>query len=134
MSVVSNGGLWNSGTYIPFLCNITAVSQGQTTTITTAVNHGFIVGNQVQFVIPPQWGIRQLNNLKGYILSITSDTITVNIDSSNFDAFITPTVVLPLVVDQPQVIPIGGENVGYTSANVLNPALKIPGAFRNTYP
>ena len=134
MSVVSNGGLWNSGTYIPFLCNIIAISQGQTTVITTAIDHGFVVGNQVQFVIPRQWGISQLNNLKGYVLSLTSNTITVNIDSTLFDPFVTPIVVLPLVVDQPQVIPIGDGNIGYLQTNINDPVLQIPGTFRNTYP
>ena len=135
MTVQSNQGLYNSGTYIPFTCDITAITpSSQTTIVTTSVDHGFIVGNQVQFLIPVQWGIQQMNGLKGYVLSFTPDTITVNIDSTFFDSFVTPSVSLPVVIDIPQVIPIGDGNVGYITPNVSKPALQIPGTFRNTYP
>lgn len=134
MTVVSNGGLWYSGTYIPFTCNITAVNNGQTTVVTTDVNHGFIVGNTVQFSIPKQWGERQLDGLKGTVLDTTANTITVNIDSALFDAFSTPTVTLPTVIDPAQVLPVGDYNIGYLAADISNPFLQIPGTYRNTYP
>lgn len=134
MSVVSNGGLWFSGTYIPFTCDISGITNGQTTVVTTSVDHGFVVGNSVQFVIPLQWGIRQLSGKTGYVLSTTSDTVTVNIDSSQFDSFSTPIVTLPTVIDQPQILPVGDGNTGYLTPNVSDPALQIPGTFRNTYP
>jgi len=134
MTVVSNGGLWFSGTYIPYTCNISAINNGQTTVITTAVNHGFIVGNTVQFSIPKQWGERQLDRLKGTVLDTTANTITVNIDSSFFDAFVIPSVTLPTVIDPAQVLPVGDYNTGYLATNVLNPSLQIPGTYRNTYP
>lgn len=134
MTVVSNGGLWFSGTYIPYTCNIIAVNNGQTTTVTTDVNHGFIVGNTVQFNIPKQWGERQLDGLKGTVLAITANTITVNIDSLLFDVFSTPTVTLPTVIDPAQVLPVGDYNTGCLATDILNPPLQIPGTYRNTYP
>lgn len=134
MTVVSNFGLWSSGTYIPFTCDISEVTQGQTTVVTTSTDHGFIVGNTVTFSIPKQYGMRQLNGLKGYVLSTTSDTLTVNIDSSLFDAFSTPVITLPTVIDPAQVLPVGDGNSGYQVANVSNPSLQIPGTYRNTYP
>ena len=134
MTVQSNFGLYNSGTYIPFTCNITGVANGVTTVVTTAVDHGFVVGNTVQFSIPKQWGIVQLDQLKGFVSEITSDTLTVLIDSSAFNAFVTPVVVLPVVIDQPQVIPIGDMNTGNINAAITPASLQIPGTFRNTYP
>lgn len=134
MTFQSNHGDYFSGTYIPFGCNITAIARGETTTVTTSVNHGFVVGNQVQFVIPKQWGISQLNNKTGYVLATTSNTITVNINSLFYDAFVTPVVVPPAVIDNAQVMPIGDANTGYVTANVNQPVLQIPGTFRNTYP
>jgi hypothetical protein len=133
MTIQSNFGLWYSGTYIPFVCDISGVTTGQTTVITTAVDHGFVVGNQVQFYIPREWGITQLNKLKGYVLSLTDDTIEVNIDSTQFNQFSTPTVILPNIVQTPQVIPIGDGNTGYQYVG-CHPPLKIPGTYRNTYP
>lgn len=134
MSVVSNGGLWPSGTYIPFTCDITNVIRGQETIITTSVDHGFVVGNTVTFQIPKQWVIRQLNGLTGTVLAITQDTITVNIDSSEFDVFSTPIVTLPIVIDPAQVLPVGDSNTGYLFVAGTEPPLQIPGTFRNTYP
>ena len=134
MTVVSNGGLWDSGTYIPFKCNITAITQAQQAVITTAVNHGWVVGNLVQCVIPKEYGMRQLNGLTGIVLAITDDTITVNIDTLKFDAFAIPVVSSLTVLDPPEVIPIGGDNTGYVTPDISDPALQIPGTFRNTYP
>jgi hypothetical protein len=74
-----------------------------------------------------------MDGLKGLVLSITSNTITVNIDSTQFNSFSTPTVILPNVVDNPQVIPIGDQNTGYQYVG-CHPPLQIPGTFRNTYP
>lgn len=134
MTTQSNLGLYYSGTYIPFKCTITAIANGLTTQVTTSVDHGFVVGNQVQFYIPNIWEEYQLNGLKGYVLSTTSNTITVNINSSNFNTFVTPVVPAKVVIDYPQVIPIGDGNTGYKTQNVSDPVLQIPGTFRNTYP
>jgi hypothetical protein len=134
MTVVSNGGLWFSGTYIPFTCDITNISNGQTTVVTTAVDHGFVVGNTVQFNIPKQWGERQLDGMKGTVLALTVNTITVNIDSLQFDSFSTPVVALPTVIDPAQVLPVGDYNTGYIAIDITNPPLQIPGTYRNTYP
>ena len=131
-----NLGLFNSGTYTPFVCNITAVAQGQQTTLTTAVDHGFVVGNQIQVFIPPQWGILQLNGKKGFVTAIPSATeITVNIDSSIYDAFVPPSVPAYVVIDRPQVSPIGDANFGNLApSGVLSVPQTIPGAFYNIAP
>lgn len=134
MTTQSNFGLYYSGTYVPFACDISGVALGQTTMITTSVNHGFIVGNEVTFLIPRLWGVSQLNGLKGLVLAFTNNTITVNIDSTMFDAFITPTVTLPVVIDTPQVLPVGDQNTGYVLPGGSPPPLQIPGTYRNTYP
>jgi hypothetical protein len=133
MTVRSNFGFYNAGTFIPFVCNITAVTRGLPTFVTTDVTHGFVVGNTVYFSIPPQWGIPQLNGLTGLILAVTSNTISVNIDSRNFDAFVTPIVTPPQVINAAQVLPVGDQNSGY-SVGATTPPLQIPGTFRNTYP
>jgi hypothetical protein len=135
VSAVSNGGLWNSGTYIPSVQNITAIAQGQTTTITTASTHTYVVGNTVTFQIPPQYVMRQLDKLVGIVLAITANTLTVNIDSSLFDAFSVPTPPFSIVVYDPaQVLPEGDYNTGYQVIAGTAPTLQIPGTFRNTYP
>lgn len=94
----------------------------------------FVVGNEVLFSIPKQWGIQQLNNLTGLISAITSNTFTVNINSQFFDPFVTPVVVLPVVIDPAQVMPAGNQNYGTLTSNILEPNLLIPGSYENTFP
>jgi len=135
MTLQSNLGLYFSGTYLPFRCEITdIVSDFPNTIVTTSRDHGFVLGNQVQFLIPKQWGMLEMNNLKGYVLDLTPDTITVTIDSSQFSLFSTPVVTPPIVIDFPQVIPIGDANTGYETPGGFRPYLKIPGTFKNIYP
>lgn len=63
--------------------------------ITNAVNavvtftddHDFTVGEYVSFRVGRKFGIFQINNKTGLVLSSTSDTITVDIDSSGWDPF-----------------------------------------------
>ncbi len=117
-------------TYTPYLCYLSAVSTGATTAITTTQTHAFVVGNQVQFVIPKQWGISQLNGRSGIVTGVTSNTLTVNIDSRGYDAFNSASVALPQVIDTPQVIPIGDTNIGYTTPGGQAPALVIPGSYQ----
>lgn len=134
MTFVSNHGLYFSGTYLPFTCDITAITTGQTTIITTSVKHSFVIGNEVSFQIPKEYGMRQLDKENGYVLSITDYTVEVNIDSLGFDAFVIPTVNPLIVLDPPQIIPIGDANTGYVLPGGQKPTLQIPGAFRNVYP
>jgi len=116
-----------SSKYQPFVTGITAITpQGQSTLVTADQNHGFVIGNEVTFQIPPQWGMFQLNGMSGFVTAITSNTITVNINTSNFNAFVVPgsTNLSPA-----QIIPAGDANFGYQSVGNTQPAnISIPGA------
>lgn len=131
-----NFGLFNSGTYTPFVCDIEDITQEMFPVITTTEDHGFVVGNQVQFFIPPEWGMRQLNGLKGYVITVPqSDQISVNINTTNFDAFEVPSPAQYVVIDPAQVAGIGDINTGTSSPGGIpaNPNT-VPGAFQNQYP
>lgn len=131
-----NLGEFNSGTYIPTIVDIAAVSQTNPALVTTTINHTFVIGQQVQFFIPQQWGMRQLNVLKGYVLTIPNpNQFTVNIDTLVFDAFVTPTPPPLIVIDPAQVAGIGDQNTGTSSPGGIpaNPNT-IPGAFLNNPP
>jgi hypothetical protein len=135
MTFQSNHGLYFSGTYIPFRCVITDIASSfPNCIVTTSVEHAYVIGNQVQFLIPPQWGMVELNNLKGYVIDTTTDTITVDVDISHFSAFVTPTITPPVVVDEPQVLPCGNRNSGAINPIQNQPTLYIPGADRNIFP
>lgn len=89
---------------------ITAVTAGVTTEVQMSVTHGFVVGQIVSFVVPSVFGMTQLDGLQGQITAIntTTNTITVDIDSSGFTAFAFPTsAVAALGFTPAQVIPLG---------------------------
>lgn len=135
--------------YTPFGTNITAISTGATTTITTAVNHGFVVGQEVFFVVPAvtatAWGTTQLDTLayntanvvpqQAYVTSVPAvNQIVVNVNSTGFTAFAFPTSAqAALGMTFPQVLAIGDQNSGTTNATtplpVVPPAITIPGAY-----
>ncbi|CAB4126524.1 hypothetical protein UFOVP80_23 [uncultured Caudovirales phage] len=132
----NNLGFYNSGTYTPATINITGITNANPASITTAIAHSFVIGQEVQFFIPPQWGITQLNNQSGYVLSIpTSTSFTVDIDTSTYNVFITPSPATYVVIDKPQVAGIGDANFGQSSPGAVPPNPNtVPGAYQNQPP
>jgi hypothetical protein len=82
----------NDFIYAPRARTVTAVTTGTTTEIQMAVTHGLSIGEVVSFNVPDVWGMTQLSGLSGEITAIntTTNTITVDIDSSAFTAFAWP--------------------------------------------
>ncbi len=131
--------------YTPEGSAITAVSTGTTTTITTALNHSFVVGQEVFFSISPSWGMVQLDSQtallanngipqQAYVTSVPAlNQIVVNVNSTGFTAFAYPTsAAYALGVTPAQVFAIGDQNSGQINALPLAPvppAITIPGAF-----
>lgn len=125
--------------YVPFVNTITAITTGATTTIATSVNHSFVVGQEVFFVIPntgfvnttPVWGTTQLDSQvvvqatgipqQAYITSITNaNTFVVNVNSTGFGAFTFPTSAqAALGITFAQVAAIGDSNNGFVQAPPL---------------
>lgn len=69
---------------------INAISQGSdpvTSVVTFTKDHDFTTGHIVSFRVTPDFGMHQINNKVGKVLSVTNDTITVDIDSSTWDSF-----------------------------------------------
>ena len=131
----NNFGDYPTGIFYPFVCGITAITpQGTQTLVTTDIDNAFVVGNQVQFQIPRQWGMRQLNQLKGYVSAVPDvDDILVNIDTSNFDPFVVPTPTPGVVIDPAQVLLSGNYNNGQlypSGVPVLQ--IQIPGSYNVT--
>lgn len=83
---------------------ITAVSNAYPMIVTTVDNHGYVAGMNVRFLIPTQFGMQQLNSVSAQVLSVTSNTLNVNLDSRNFSAFAYPSP-LPSAYTPPSVIP-----------------------------
>ena len=73
--------------YYPKLYYINAITNAVNAKATFTADHDFTAGQIVSFRVSTDFGMRQLNNRRAKVLSTTSDTITVNIDSSEWDAF-----------------------------------------------
>lgn len=101
--------------YAPRNRVITDISQASQAIVTFAVDHGFQVGELVTFRITSDFGMTELDNLRGEIVAVGAadtngftNTITVDIDTSAFTAFAYPTAATaPLT--HPQAIPFGDE-------------------------
>lgn len=119
--------------YSPGVSVISAVSTGTTTAVTTTTPHNLVVGQEVAFRIPSQYGITQLNSLPnntvpgspvyGYVTTVNSSTqVTVNIDSSTYTAYANNVAVANVPgLSFPQMVAVGDVNTGgvaYSGGNL----------------
>lgn len=118
--------------YQPSRFEISGVTLGQTTTVTTSVDHNYVIGQMVRLLIPPSFGCRQLNETQGFVLSLpAADQVEVSINSSrNVDAYTTS-----VETTKPQILAIGNINGGnINSSGSLSTGTYIPGSFINISP
>jgi hypothetical protein len=126
--------------YFPGQSFISAVTLGTTTTIDTTNAHNFVVGQEVAFRIPSQWGTVQLNSLPNtttpgspiyaYVIAVTDyNTIVVNFDSSAYTAFNSNQTVASVPgLSYPQIVAVGDVNTGGVQVSA-NSALYPPPYF-----
>jgi len=89
--------------------------------VTTTFAHDYETGDIVRLMVPAAYGMNQINQLKGTVTVTGETTFSINIDSTQFDAFTTPPDPSPLVRSCAHVVPVGEINSKLTSAtqNVL---------------
>lgn len=117
----------------PSAFQISAISRGQTTTVTTTEDHNYVVGQLCRLLIPDQYGSRGLNEAQGMVISIPADDqVTLNIYSVGVNAFVSNPSYGPT---EPQILAIGDYNSGIiTSTGRSNSTTNVPGAFINISP
>ncbi len=130
--MVAPGSILGAGTYrkiyydpiwAPRTRLVTSITQATQAVVTMSVTHGYTVGMKVQFIVPTEFGMIQMNSLVGTITAIntTTNTITVNIDTQAFNAFAWPAAsAYPFTFAQ--VVPVG-EIPTITSGSTMNQAL-----------
>lgn len=77
--------------FIPNYVTIANITQALQAVVTFTTDHLFVVGEWIGFRVPPANGMIQLNNQKALVTAITSDTVTINLDTLNFYPFISAT-------------------------------------------
>lgn len=117
-----------AATYYPINVDITGISQARNALVTTSSAHYYVVGQLVRFHVPVPYGMYQINEQLGLVLTVpTSNTFTVNVDTKAFSAF-NPSPTYPGNMAA-QVSPVGDEN--NTSATTSHNASTVSGAFVN---
>lgn len=96
-------------TFQPSMRIISAITNANPAIITTTFNHNFVTGTVVRLHIPAGYGITKANKLFGSIIVTGDTTFTVDIDTSSFDVYTTPST-FPENKQYAQVVPIGEIN------------------------
>lgn len=119
--------------YQPNRFLITALTFGMTTLVTTSIDHNYVIGQEIRFIIPPNYGSRKLNDIRGYVLTIpNTNQVTVDVNSIGTDPFIpSPTG----AKTQAQILAIGDINGGaINNSGRISTSTIIPGSFINISP
>lgn len=121
----------NAQYYQPSQFFISAMTLGPTTTVTTAKDNNYVIGQLCRLIIPPLNGCSQLNEQTGYVIDIPNpNQVTLAINSQGMNAFTTSTY-----PTQPQILAIGDVNSGNINASGnLNTSTIIPGSYINISP
>ena len=124
--------------YFPGTVNISAITLGTTTTVDTTDAHNFVVGQEVAFRIPQEWGTVELNSLPnlltpgapmyGYVIAVTDyNTVVVNIDSTAYTAFNSNQLVADVPgLSYPQIVAVGDVNTGGVQISAGSPLYPSP--------
>jgi hypothetical protein len=117
--------------YLPSQFFISAITLGTTTTVTTTVNHNYVIGQQCRLLIPNGFGSRQLNEKTGFVTSIpAANQVVLTLNSQGVDPFINATL-----NTKAQIVAMGDINTGAQNANgPLYMSTFIPGSFIDISP
>lgn len=69
---------------------IASITQANPMVVTTENTHNYPAGVNVSFLIPVAFGMQQLNGVNAQVVSVTTDTLTLNLDSTHFSVFSYP--------------------------------------------
>lgn len=100
---------------------IQAITNGFPAEVTTTFRHQYLDGLIVRLNIPDGFGMQQANGKTGTVTVTGDTTFLIDIDTTNFDSFIIPTIVAGASYTCPQVVPVGevNETLKNATQNVL---------------
>lgn len=104
--------------YQPAMRIISNITNAFPAEVTTTFDHQYITGTIVRLYVPAGYGMVEANQLKGSIIVTSTTTFTIDIDTTQFTAYETPTT-FPEDEQYAQVVPIGEVN-GILTAAVQN--------------
>jgi len=75
---------------VPKFFYINAITKDFPCVVTFTEDHDYKIGQFISFRVANPYGMFQMNNLRGKVLDLTSNSVTVNIDTRQFGTFIYP--------------------------------------------
>lgn len=114
--------------YIVPLDGAEGITQATSAVVSMSVTHDFSLGESVSFRVPSAYGMSEINNLNGTVTAVTAFTVTVNIDSSGFSAFLPPTSAVYAAGVSPAVLLPSGAR---PEVNANPPIVPVTAAFDN---
>lgn len=110
-----------SPTYQPAMRVISSITKALPAVITTTFDHDYATGLIVRLKVPKGFGMQQANNVSGPITVTGTTTFTMELNSTNFDAYAIPSENPGHFFTQGQVLPVGEVNNSLSNAtrNVL---------------
>ena len=73
---------------------ISGISNAQYAVVTFTENHDYIVNEIIGLRVSKPYSMVEINNKEAKVLAITDNTVTVDVDSSNFNPFVIPASVI----------------------------------------
>jgi hypothetical protein len=74
--------------FVPKYRYISDITQAQQAVVAFTEDHTYVVGEWIGFRVPPANGMIQLNNQQALIVSVTPDTVKINLNTLQFWPFI----------------------------------------------
>lgn len=122
---VATAGFWRRIPFNPiyypskrFVVNITRAANA---VITTSVNHNYVAGMSIRLSVPAAFGMTQADGLLVNIRSVTAGTITVDLDTTAFSAFVFPSAAA-VPFTPASCVPVGEETDQFSNPNLLDDA------------
>lgn len=112
--------------FYPRYAEIESITNATQAVATFTEDHDFTPGEVVSFRVGKAFGMNEINNKRGKVLFITSDTITVDIDSSTWTPFVLSALNDP-GTSPPVCVPSSSSVIPFQE----NPSVNIQDAFDN---
>lgn len=100
----------------PAIAVISSITNAREAVVTTTIDHNYSSGTIVRFRIPESVGMKQIDKMTGIVTVTGSDTFTVDINTTNFDAFSIPGAPAWYENTCALVVPIGEISSQFTAA------------------
>ena len=109
MTVPNNANTYLPPTVVePVKLLIGNITRSYPAVVTVTTTNDYVAGQLVHFTVPSSYKMFQMNQLTAQIMSINGLDISVDIDSTGFDTFVTPATYQP----QPASLsPAGSRNL-----------------------